>query len=108
MRKKRLIILHNPRLIALRLNLRTILKDWYYDQISMLKALWLGEDLGGDNQKQLLREIEDFKMKFRKSIVICPICMSSDGDRVFYPRLDMWFCKDCLDKGVIPTKRDLS
>ena len=108
MRKRRLIILRDPKLVALRLNLRTILKDWYYDQISMLKALWLGEDLGCENQKQLLQEIEDFKMKFRRSIVICPICMRSDGDRVFYPQHDMWYCKDCLDKGVIPTKRDLS
>ena len=108
MKKRRLIILHDPKLIALRLNLRTILWKFYYDQISALKALWLGKELGCENQKQLLREIEELRESFDRSIVICAICSRSDGDRVFYPRLNMWFCKDRLDKGVIPSKRDLS
>jgi hypothetical protein len=106
MRRKRLIVLHNPKLIAIRFNLRTIIKNYYYDQKSILKAHWLGAE--GEKQRALLKEIEELRESFRKSIIVCSICSKSDGDRVFYPRLDMWFCKDCLDKGVIPTKRDLS
>lgn len=106
MRRKRLITLHNPKLIAFRSNLRTILWNYYYDQKSILKAHWLGAE--GEKKREFLKKIEELRESFERSIVICSICSKSDGDRVFYPRLNMWFCKDCLDKGIIPTKRDLS
>jgi hypothetical protein len=106
MKKKRLIILHDHRLIALRLNLRTVLRKFYIDQLVFLRAHSLAAE--GEEKRKFLNQIEELRMILKSSIVVCAVCNRTEGDRIFYPRLDMWFCKDCLDKGVIPTKRDLS
>ena len=109
-KKRRFINLRDPQLRALRLNLRIILERFYFDQLTFLKARWHGEIWKGgsrDAKKQLLNEIEGLTMKFKRSIVVCAICNKTEGDRVFVPRLDMWFCKDCFDKGFIPSKRDI-
>jgi hypothetical protein len=105
LKKQKIISITSPKLRAVRFNLRQILVRAYYDQLTVLKALWLGAE--GDEKLSLLRELENFRQKFRDSIVVCKICSQTDGDRVYIPRHRCWYCTDCLRKAVIPSLKKL-
>lgn len=105
LQKQKIISIKHPKLRAVRLNLRQILVKAFYDQKAALKALWLGAE--GDEQLSLLRELENFRQKFRDSIVVCKVCSQTEGDRVYIPRHKCWYCTDCLKKGIIPSLRKL-
>jgi len=105
LRKQKIIRIKDPRLRAVRLGLREVLMNVYYDQKAVLQAIWLGAE--GDDQLSLLRKLEEFRQNYRDSILVCSVCSKLDGDRVYIPRHKCWYCTDCLKKGVIPSFRKL-
>lgn len=106
LRKQKIIRIKNPRLRAIRLNLRLIFMNLYYDQEAALKAIWLGTDRG-DKKISLLRELEDFCESFSNSIIVCGVCSKVEGDRVYVPRHKCWYCTDCMKKNYIPTRKSM-
>lgn len=105
LRKQTIIRIKDPRLRAIRLNLRLIFMNFYYDQEAALQAIWLGSD--DDNQISLLRELEDFRQSYRNSIIVCGVCSRIEGDRVYIPRHKCWYCTDCMKKNIIPTRKSM-
>ena len=105
LKKQTIIKIKSPRLRDIRLNLRAVLMNVYYDQESALKAVWLGAEK--DEQLPLLRKLEDFRQNYRDSILVCSACTKLDGDRVYFPRHKCWYCTDCLKNGGIPSLRKL-
>jgi len=103
LKKQKIIKLKDIKLRKIRLNLRKVLMNAYFDQDAALQAIWLGSD--EDNRISLLREIEDFQQSYEDSILVCKVCLRLDGDRVYIPRHGCWYCTDCLKKGVIPSLR---
>ena len=107
MKKKKTIIVKDPRLQKLRLNLRIILtraiiSEWnklhleekriLYDDLGNTKKMSSLEieksrDIG--QRKQFLLNIED------KSICRCPSCQRTDLDMTYNPKLETWFCTNC-------------
>ncbi len=105
LKRQKVIKIKNSKLREIRLNLRKILMNYFYDQESMLQALWLGAK--GDEEISLLRKLEDFRQNYHDSILVCGICSKLDGDRVFIPSHKCWYCTDCLKKSLIPSLRKL-
>jgi len=105
LKKQKIIKIKSPQLRRIRLNLRALLMNVYYDQESVLQAVWLGAEK--DEQLPLLRKLEDFRQDYRDSILVCSACSKLDGDRVYFPRHKCWYCTDCLKNGGIPSLRKL-
>ncbi|MFW9896189.1 MAG: hypothetical protein ACFFD7_10330 [Candidatus Thorarchaeota archaeon] len=97
MKKQKVIGLKDPKLKAIRLNLRKLWNSAYYDEEAALQVVWLSSS--GDTQISLLRELEEFRQIYRDSIIVCGICGKLDGDRVYVPRHKRWYCKDCFSRG---------
>ena len=105
LKKQKIIEIKDSRLREIRLGLREVLMNAYYDQKAALQAIWLGSE--GDDQISHLRKLEDFQQYYQDSILVCSVCSKLDGDRVYIPRHKCWYCTDCLKKGVIPSFRKL-
>jgi hypothetical protein len=113
LKKKRTIMLKNPQLRRIRVNLRRLI-------ISASKA----EQAKIHDKKEKLREIIDFyenenlqkeskelndkywaiETPLRASIMECPVCFKSDKDMTYNPVRKTWYCTDCyevLQKGNI-------
>ena len=105
LKRQKVIKIKDSRLREIRLNLRKVLMNAYYDQEAVLKAIWLGSK--GDEQLSLLRNLEAFQQHYQDSILVCSVCSKLDGDRVYIPRHKCWYCTDCLKKGFIPSLRKL-
>jgi len=105
LKKQKVIKIKDSRLREIRLNLRKVLMNTFYDQEATLQAIWLGAE--GDEQLSLLRKLEDFQQHYQDSILVCSVCSKLDGDRVYIPRHKCWYCTDCLKKGVIPSLRKM-
>ena len=101
LKNQKIIKLKDIKLRKIRLNLRKVLMNAYFDQEAALQAIWLGSD--DDKRISLLRELEDFRQSYRDSVLVCGICLRLEGDRVYIPSHKCWYCTDCLRKGVIPS-----
>lgn len=105
LKKQKIVKLKDIKLRKIRLNLREVLMNAYFDQEAALQAIWLGSD--EDNRISLLRELENFRQSYRNSILVCKICLRLDGDRVYIPRHKCWYCTDCMKKNFIPTRKSM-
>jgi len=102
-KKKRIVILKNPRLRKIRTELRNLLCEafsqkysGYFDQIDIIRS---NQNLSiADKErmcKKYYRESQKLKSAFLRSSTGCRVCGKRDVDLVYNPVLNTWFCEDC-------------
>lgn len=109
MKKKKTIIIKNPRLQKLRLNLRMVLikavsSEW--NKLHEKQKKYLYDSLGNAKkmdvfEKEQFRKIERGKQLLlrmeNRSVCRCPSCQKTDRNMIFNPELQTWYCIDCYE-----------
>ena len=100
-KKKRLIVLKNPRLRKIRTELRNLLKQAfdehysrYFEQMGIIRD---DSSLSYDEKERRCNEIcqesQKLKISYLHSITGCRVCDKADVDLVYNPVLNTWFCE---------------
>jgi len=102
MKHKREVKLKDPRLRALRNNLREIIwLEWDRRACGIIdaKSDVLNSKLP-ENEKlrlyeELVKELEHIDLIIKSSVVMCGWCRHRDKDMIYNPSNNQWFCLDC-------------
>ncbi len=107
MRKRKTIIIRDPKLRRIRNNLREVLiheivkreekifarkKKILYDEIGRFHDL---NDKENNEVQRLNLEFRDYVFLLRDSICFCQGCRAADKDMSYNPTLKKWYCIDC-------------
>ena len=97
MKKKKTIIIKNPRLQKLRYNLRMIIIKEAHMRKSMLRKKWKEYWEMGDRERaqDFAIEKQEISRSINNSICICHVCGSTKKNMVYNPELKTWFCIEC-------------
>lgn len=105
MKHKREVKIKNPRLRALRNNLREILYlEWDRRACEILDAKL---DIWGSNRtvkkknelhKELQVKLEENNKLIMPSIIVCGWCHHRDKDTIYNSSNRQWFCPDCYNE----------
>ncbi len=113
MKKKKTIILKNPRLQKVRSNLRTIFIKWAQEQWFQLnkekkvidrdaygKPRKIGDFSSEENEKfdKIRARVREIDQIVNHSIYKCTVCSASDKDMTYNPEQKRWFCVDCYQQ----------
>lgn len=99
-KKKRTIMIKNPRLRKVRDSLREIISkasEYYEGELIQEKAN-LSIETDKEKIKILASKRDQIHTALNNSICICPVCKSHTSDMTFNPYLKAWFCIDCYEK----------
>lgn len=99
MKKKKSIIIKNPRLQKLRYNLRMVIIKEAHIRKSMLRKKWKEYwEMGNlERAQDFANEEQEISRSINSSICICHVCGSAKKDMVYNPELKTWFCIDCYE-----------
>lgn len=105
MKHKREVKIENPRLQALRNNLREILYlEWDKRSRSLIDAkLHIWDSNKSLEEKNLLHgelqiKLEENRKLINPSIVMCGWCHQRNKDAIYNSSNHQWFCPDCYDE----------
>ena len=105
MKHKREIKIKNPRLRALRNNLREIIYlEWSKRSCGIIDSQSdvLNSKLPQDEKLKLHRELEvklgENRRLIMPSIIVCGWCHHRDKDAIYNPSNRQWFCPDCYNE----------
>jgi len=96
-KKKKTIVVKDPRLQKLRFNLRMIIIKEAQIRKSMLREKWKEYwEMGNlERAQDFAIEKQEISRSINSSICICHVCGSARKDMVYNPKLQTWFCTDC-------------
>lgn len=109
MKKKRTIIIKDPRLRKIRNNLRSLILEAIKSiQHRLLDEIEVIENTNGyfnfdnadliERNKELGTQKQLLDRQVNASIIFCPVCFKSDRDMTYNPVRETWFCTECYTK----------
>lgn len=94
MNKKRKITVKNARLRKLRYELRSLIREAYLNRRDELhEKLMASESI--EIKISFSKKRQELDRVFKKSPICCKYCGDMEGDHVYNPYLEAWFCEDC-------------
>ena len=106
MKKKRSVIIRNPRLRRVRNNLRSLILKAVSEEQARLQAerekIKTIPDYYKNHPPELLEKVKKLNDQYwaietplRESILLCPACFQSDKDMIYNPVRKEWYCVEC-------------
>jgi hypothetical protein len=87
-KKKKTIVIKNPKLRKARNNLRYIISE-------AVISKWVELDQNGEKIRSLADKRDKLDTAWKKSICVCPVCGSRTSDMTFNPYDKYWYCVKC-------------
>ncbi|MHA1106615.1 MAG: hypothetical protein ACTSPN_13000 [Promethearchaeota archaeon] len=97
MKKKRKIVLHDPRLRNIRTQMRLLLTKVVSEEIIRLNSTCSDLIFKGEVFEKYHLKAEKLAHQFEHLVARCCMCRRSDLDMIFNPIGEEWACDECVE-----------
>lgn len=94
-KRKKTIVIKNPKLKKVRDNLRYVLSEALIAETGKLVREKAKTDINDKNRPLLADKRDKLDTAWKKSICVCPLCGSRTSDMTYNPYDNYWYCVKC-------------